>query len=748
MKDEPPSPARPFAALARLRATFMRSATRVLGADRWWSLAFVVVLLAVFVDVKPPPGAGLRAGDPAPADLRAPRDLQVVDEAETELRRSNARQAIPEVYVYDRTRGDRLAADLGALLERAGAGEATGVVPEAALPALRDGAALPAVAETVTGAVRRAMNQAVVGNRSLLKMKPAILLREMPGDGREQRVTDYSPFIEIGDAQRIARAHVVDMLPGRVAGREALSDLAGSFVDANVTPDPRGTQARRAQAAAAVRDVLRPVAKGEVLVRAGEPVTADLVKALEGGRLPGPGISAFFGLLAVVSLVAFFLYRYTRYHQRNFDRLPHLHALFVLLMLSLLLLAQALQWIAHGLTDDLAAPFNDPDLYVYLFPVAAGAIIVALLANGRIAMVYSAFTALIFGILAHWDMFRATWVLLVQWVGVYAISTYRDRAALLRAGLIVGGMGAVLVLALHGVAGGARPTSATLYAAALAFAGGAVGVGLVVSFVLPVLERLFGVLTDVRLLELSDANHPLLQELASKAPGTWTHSHSVGALAEEAARAIGANPLFCRVAASYHDVGKVKKPEYYVENQRGINPHDRLAPSMSALVIAAHVKDGIKMAREAGIPEQIVDVIPQHHGTRLMTYFYEKAKRLADPGSGPPKEEDFRYPGPKPQTREAAIFMLADGVEAAARTAEDANPGRLREVIRQITSAIVLDGQFDECNLTFADLERIQVAMLRTLVSSRHQRVHYPGFDFNRRRGETPSGETRAVRSS
>jgi len=157
---------------------------------------------------------------------------------------------------------------------------------------------------------------------------------------------------------------------------------------------------------------------------------------------------------------------------------------------------------------------------------------------------------------------------------------------------------------------------------------------------------------------------------------------------------------------------------------------------MSALVIAAHVKDGIRMAREAGVPEQIVDVIPQHHGTRLMTYFYEKAKRLAEPGDPPPKEEDFRYPGPKPQTREAAIFMLADGIEAAARTAEDANPGRLREVIRQLTSAIVLDGQLDECNLTFADLERIQGAMHRTLVSTRHQRVHYPGFDFNRRRSD------------
>jgi putative nucleotidyltransferase with HDIG domain len=731
MKDEPPSSGRLRAAAIRARAGFARSSRRILSADRWWSLGFVAVLLGLFADLAPPPGVGLRAGDPAPSDLRAPRDLQVVDEEQTAALEREARAAVPEVYVYDRNQGDRLAADLARLLARVREGDAPEVVPREALPALRDPAASGPVAETLTGAVRRAMNQKVVSNRARLLMEPSVLLREIPGTGGDERVTDYGAYLGLPDAQRSVQAYVLEMLPPRVSGR-------GSFVDANVMPDPRGTQARRAQAAAAVRKVQRTVPRGELLVKAGDPVPEEVVAALSKGRLTGPGVAPFFGLLTVLGLVAFFIHRYTRYHQRNFTRLPHLNALFVLLMLCLLLLTKGFLWLAHGLTDNLGPPYSAPDLYLYLFPVAAGAIIVALLANGRIATVYSAFTALLFGMLADWDMFRATWVLLVQWVGVYAISTYRDRAALLRAGLIVGGAGAVLVVALHGVEGSAVSTGGVLYGALLAFLGGAVGVGLLVSFLLPVLERLFGVLTDVRLLELSDANHPLLRELAERAPGTWTHSQSVGALAEEAARAVGANPLFCRVAALYHDVGKVKKPEYYVENQRGANPHDRLAPSMSALVIAAHVKDGIRMAREAGIPEQIVDVIPQHHGTRLMTYFYEKARRLAEPGDPPPKEEDFRYPGPKPQTRETAIFMLADGIEAAARTAEDANPGRLREVIRQLTSAIVLDGQLDECNLTFSDLERIQGAMLRTLVSTRHQRVHYPGFDFNRRRGDAP----------
>jgi putative nucleotidyltransferase with HDIG domain len=262
-------------------------------------------------------------------------------------------------------------------------------------------------------------------------------------------------------------------------------------------------------------------------------------------------------------------------------------------------------------------------------------------------------------------------------------------------------------------------------------------VGLLISFILPMLESLFDVLTDIRLLELSNLSNPLLSQLALKAPGSYNHSILVGTLAEEGAKAIGANSLFCRVAAFYHDVGKITHPEYFVENQRGINPHDRLTPSMSSLIISSHVKDGIKLAREAGLPEQIIDIIPQHHGTRLMTFFYEKARNSDDPSLSGMKETDFRYPGPKPQTREAAIFMLADAVEAAARTVDEPTPNRLREVIRKVTNAIVLDGQLDSCDLTFVDLEKIQEAFLRLLLSIHHRRVEYPGFDFGASKGES-----------
>jgi len=296
---------------------------------------------------------------------------------------------------------------------------------------------------------------------------------------------------------------------------------------------------------------------------------------------------------------------------------------------------------------------------------------------------------------------------------------------------VVGVVGAFAAVAIDLASGSTTAPRVLGSDALIALVGGAVGVSVVVSFLLPFCESIFGVLTDVRLLELSNRNNPLLSQLAASAPGSYNHSLLVGALAEAAAESIGANGLFCRVAAFYHDIGKMKMPEYYIENQRGgMNPHETLAPNMSSLVLASHVKEGARLAREHGLPQQIVDVIPQHHGTRVMTYFYEKAKRAAETTGAIVSPEDFRYPGPKPQTREAAIFMLSDSVEAAARTIEQPTPETFRAMIRQIAGRVALDGQFDECDLTFRDLDIICESFVRSLVSIYHHRVDYPTYVF------------------
>jgi putative nucleotidyltransferase with HDIG domain len=247
---------------------------------------------------------------------------------------------------------------------------------------------------------------------------------------------------------------------------------------------------------------------------------------------------------------------------------------------------------------------------------------------------------------------------------------------------------------------------------------------------LPLVEKAFGVQTDLSLLELGDASHPLLRRLAQRAPGTYNHSINVASIAEAAADEIGANGLLVRVGAYFHDIGKMFKPEYFIENQNaGVNQHDSLQPAMSTLVIIAHVKDGADLARSHHLPEPIIDFILQHHGTTLVEYFYREAARRSeeDPNAETVSDKDFRYPGPKPQTIEAAVMMLADTVESASRTLVDPTPSRIQNLVNAIAQKKVADGQFDECGLTFRQLDRIRRSLVKSLTAIYHARVKYPG---------------------
>ena len=261
-------------------------------------------------------------------------------------------------------------------------------------------------------------------------------------------------------------------------------------------------------------------------------------------------------------------------------------------------------------------------------------------------------------------------------------------------------------------------------------------------FLLPIFEALFGVTTELTLLELGDLNHPLLRRMSLESPGTYHHSQVVGTLAEAATQAVGANSLAARVGANFHDIGKMLKPRYYVENQYGENPHDELSPSMSALVIAAHVKDGMELGRQWGLPREVLAFIPEHHGTSVMQYFYKKALERDDGKSV--KVDDFRYPGPRPQTRESAIVMLADGVEASTRSLRRMTPSRIREMVRKIIERRLADGELDECGLSLSDLARIREAFVPILVGIHHERVAYPGQLEHEERKERESSEARA----
>ncbi len=253
--------------------------------------------------------------------------------------------------------------------------------------------------------------------------------------------------------------------------------------------------------------------------------------------------------------------------------------------------------------------------------------------------------------------------------------------------------------------------------------------GIFVQGVLPVIERAFRVTTAMTLKELNDASHPLLRRLAQEAPGTYQHSLRIADMAEAAAAEIGGDDLLCRVGAMYHDIGKMNKPSYFVENQGGgPNKHNKLSPAMSLLIIVGHVKDGVEMAREAGLPLPVRQFIESHHGTTLVEYFYHAARKQseADKNLPLPTEFEFRYPGPKPQTREAAILMICDGIEGAARTLPEPNPVRLEQLVHSMTMKRLLDGQFDETGITLSELHRVEQAISRTLCAIYHARIAYP----------------------
>jgi putative nucleotidyltransferase with HDIG domain len=305
----------------------------------------------------------------------------------------------------------------------------------------------------------------------------------------------------------------------------------------------------------------------------------------------------------------------------------------------------------------------------------------------------------------------------------------RSRTRLVNVGLTAAAIVFPTVIGVQYMLG--QPLHQALLTDAILFSAGTFAAGLLMTNLLPFLEGWFEIQTDARLLELSDANHPLLKELVQRAPGTYNHSINVASISEAAADSIGANGLLCRVAAYFHDVGKLRKPEYFIENQAGgINKHDDLTPSMSTLVIVAHVKDGIEIGRNHKLPPRIIDLIEQHHGTTMVEYFYRRAiKNSKDENDGVATgvdEADFRYPGPRPQTREAAVMMLADAVESASRTLREPTPARIENLVTEISKKKLDDNQFDECDITIEELKTICDSLVKSLNAMYHARVQYP----------------------
>ncbi|MBI5420405.1 MAG: HDIG domain-containing protein [Deltaproteobacteria bacterium] len=430
----------------------------------------------------------------------------------------------------------------------------------------------------------------------------------------------------------------------------------------------------------------------------------------------------FVGAVALTLAVALFLTEWFGFAGREVRkvRLAARDFLFLCsLSLVLFFLAKAVMDVLPAVPSrNTAIPAR---LFVYLIPLPALAMVVRILLNSEVAILFTVAASVLSAAAAFGRWPTLLFLLLSGTAGASRSGRIQDRYRMLLAGVLTApicALGAItLELAFHGAAG---IWWAGLFAAINGLAAGPMALGL-----LPVAEYAFGYTSDIRLMELASTRHPLLQRLMLEAPGTFHHSVVVGTLAEAGAAAIHANPLLCRVAALFHDVGKVGKPQYFSENQAGTgNIHDILSPGMSRVVILSHVKEGVRMAKEYRLGDRVAEIIEQHHGSSLLYCFLDKAQPLIQDRRA--SEETFRYPGPCPRTREAAIIMLADAAEAAARSLKDPAIAEVEETVTRIVNRAYLDGQLNECDMTLRDLHAVGQAFSKVLAALSHARVDYP----------------------
>jgi putative nucleotidyltransferase with HDIG domain len=520
--------------------------------------------------------------------------------------------------------------------------------------------------------------------------------------------------------------------------RRAVLRLAKRMVRADLTINIAETNARRVKAGDGVKDAIIALKKGQRVIGDGELVNETHLVILQGMRSQTDRLDLIqlqvggTGLVALLVAASFVFCRtaFRRFRPTRKDGV--LLGLLLVLMLGLLQLWVS---IADAVQDRYTAlPIEA--LY-YAFPVAAGAMLVRFILSEELSLFFAIVLASLAGVMLGNSLSFGVYALVGSLVASDRITRARDRVGIFKAGLIAGVVNLVAVLFLF-LVDGKGLTGETVLVAVFACAGTALAVPVMVMALTPLIEALFGYASDIKLLELANLNHPALKELIVQAPGTYHHSIIIGTLVENAAETIGANPLLARSCAYYHDIGKGRNPLYFGENQKGENRHDALAPAMSAVIIKRHVTEGLEMARQYRLPKLVADAIPQHHGTRLVGYFFHKAMKEQEGKENPQPIDDsiYRYPGPKPQFREAALVMIADAVEASTRAIAEPTKAKLQAQVQKIINVIFSEGQLDECDLTLKDLNLIAASFLHTLEGIYHARPEYPAGAV----GGTPKG--------
>jgi len=491
------------------------------------------------------------------------------------------------------------------------------------------------------------------------------------------------------------------------------SEIATSLLLPSLFLNEEDTEKRRQEAIASVDDIIRTIQKGQIIIRKGEVVTSEDIAILNALGLKNPKInfSNIIGMIMITAICLLVVFLYLNYfYSAIYENVNKLILLGIISIFVVLLAKIASQ--ASG----------------YLMPIASASMLIAISLSPNIAILLTVILSLLIGFIPGGGLNYILVSIISGIVAIYSIRKATQRSSLTRAGLIIAGVNVITISALGLInnEGYYLILQNNLWGVLSGFLAVILTIG-----ILPFLESYFDITTSFKLMELSNPNQPLLKKLILEAPGTYHHSIVVGNLSETAAEEIGGNGLLARVGAIYHDIGKIKRPYFFTENQEAYkNIHDDMEPSLSALVIASHVKEGIELAKKNKLPKDIIDIIAQHHGTNLITYFFHRALKENGSVNDAVAEENYRYSGPKPQTKEAGIILLADSLEAATRSLNNPTATRIKNLAKEIIQKNLENGQLEECDLTLKDLDKIGDSFSRILTGMFHSRVEYPDEDL------------------
>ena len=728
------------------------------------TIIFTLILSPHLIITKP----SYTLGDVAKRDIKAPKDFLVEDKEATEENRRRAADAILTVYDHDVALGSKLGQQItqafteirnmmkAEIKSKPDAGISENLQntsdkkdSEVLNPVLDTKKALEEklgitiskgaydllvkedfskqISDLVSRILKEILGNGVVANKELLlrEVDKGITLRTV-GTKSEAEVHGLRRFYGLDQAKTMVRIASQPLLKDtNYILWNLIIDICQRLIQPNITLNRNETEERKKKAAEKINPTLYKIRAGEMLLREGEIVTE--VQLLKLKMLQGQAqkerlfASSIGAALIILCLLMTTHILYIDSGRRNIAH-RNKNLLFLTSLLVVFILVSKFSASLAGSLNQQTSFSMPPSAISFGIPLASGTMAVCLFLGFQIALPFAFVTALCTALIFHNSLAIFFYFFLSGSMAAYWVQSCRERKVFIKAGLKLALLNVILSTSI-GIYQAEYSGSKLLWDWGFAFIGG-IGAGIVTAGLAPLLEIAFGYTTDITLLELANLDRPILRRLMIEAPGTYHHSVIVGSMVEAAAAEIGANSLLAKVCGYYHDIGKIKKPLYFIENQtNGKNKHDKLAPSMSSLILISHIKDGVEIAKENKLGEVIIDTIRQHHGTSLIRFFYEKAKQQKRESAK--NIDNFRYPGPTPQTREAGLVMLADVVEAASRTLEDPTPSRIQGLVQNLTNQIFSDGQLDDCELTLKNLHSIAKSFNTILYGIHHHRIEY-----------------------